>query len=106
MKTKKIRQIRQGDVLLEYVECAPKTETAPAADTILAYGEATGHAHEILPSTAAKLFRPATEEAYVVIRSACSLVHQEHLPAQLTRGTARVIRQREYAPEEIRNVAD
>jgi hypothetical protein len=35
-----------------------------------------------------------------------TLEHQEHDPIVIPPGAYRVIRQREYAPEDIRNIAD
>lgn len=114
---KKTKQYRQGDVLIVPV----KTGTPKGKDArenglvILAHGEVTGHHHEVVSDEArgvsfeeiahgadalagAKILRVAGRSAL--------LRHEEHAPIEIKRGTYRVIRQREYAPEGIRNVAD
>jgi hypothetical protein len=100
--------IRQGDVLV-----SPATRPAKLAPVakeqgrvILAHGEVTGHAHEIAPASAAMLMEGLDGERYLLVDAPCSLVHQEHGTIQLTPGSYKVTRQREYTPEEIRQVAD
>lgn len=100
---------------------------------ILAHGEVTGHAHEVLtaetelpPSLDAAQFfvDPATGERTLLLIDPAVLRHQEHAPITLDPrspqqvrqgdvlltpiggGAWRVTRQREYAPDAIRNVAD
>ena len=81
------------------------TDAVPVnGPTILAHGELTGHAHEI-KSKHARLFERAGERFLRVTRWVV-LRHQEHAPITLAPGTYRVIRQREYSPEAILNVAD
>ena len=106
MKTQTI--YRQGDVLLVRVSNIPagaKDVTDPDR-IVLAHGEVTGHAHAIYePQTTAKLWS-ADAERYLQVLGQTALKHEEHAPIQLTTGIYRVIQQREYSPEEIRNVAD
>jgi hypothetical protein len=112
MKNK--NQFRQGDVLIERVQNI-KTETGKSAKdngrVILAHGEVTGHAHEVMDEKA-DIFHPATPDDQGMTRLVlklgrdAQLKHQEHAPIPLVKGTYRVTRQREYSPEAIRNVAD
>jgi hypothetical protein len=95
---------RQGDVLLVPVETIPSDAKRVPAPIILAHGEATGHAHEI-KSRNAKLFE-STGKRFLRLTKTAILEHQEHDPVTLPSGDYEVIRQREYHPEEIRNVAD
>ena len=109
--------VRQGDVLL--MRCKGKGKGAIPPDAtevprdngrvVLAYGEVTGHAHAFGERHVA-LFRAGDEgasTAYLRIDGLpATLRHEEHAPIKLPAGTYRVIRQREYTPEEIRNVED
>lgn len=140
-------QIRQGDVFVRSVATVTRTGT-PITDhgrVILAYGEVTGHAHEVIAGTivesrrdvpddgavddfgepfgasvhvtqrvisdeeplpAAALFEQPDGRRFLFVDRPCVLTHQEHGPIALAPGSYEVIRQREYSPEAIRNVAD
>lgn len=103
-------QARQGDVFLESIEKVPAGCAEVKPDNgriILAYGEATGHAHA-LPAGVGKLYRPrgASFVSYLRLTKASKLSHDEHGPIPLAKGIYAVTRQREYSPEEIRAVAD
>ena len=96
---------RQGDVLVQSATHIPKT-AAKQPRCVLALGEVTGHAHQI--KTDAVLWVDTDGTKYVEVVSAeATLSHEEHGPIVLS-GPAiyRVTQQREYTPEEIRNVAD
>lgn len=98
---------RQGDVLMIPVKKAPKG--AKPVDRrngrlVLAEGEATGHAHTVADGGAALL----EHEDGLFLEAPGDVVveHQEHATVDLPAGTYKVIRQREYTPQEIRNVRD
>lgn len=96
---------RQGDVLVMTALSIPKTAKKQKA-CVLALGEVTGHSHQI--KTDAVLWLDVDGTKYVeVLGSEATIVHEEHGPIVLS-GPAiyRVTQQREYTPEEIRNVAD
>ena len=104
-------QIRQGDVYLVRVSDkigAPEGFAKVKRDkgrVILAYGEVTGHAHAITEAWA-ELFEKA-DERLLVLPEEATLRHEEHSAHVLAPGTYRVVRQREYVPQEMpRNVAD
>lgn len=100
--------IRQGDVLVIPVKRIPRNATPERRDNgrvILAYGEVTGHCHEIVDPDAAELLT-ADDVRYLRVDRVSALVHQEHGALTLAPGAYRVVRQREYTPTEIRNVAD
>lgn len=106
MNTQRI--YRQGDVLLIAVDQIP-AGTTPVPSTIpgrhvLAFGEVTGHHHSIAVADAT-LARTA-EDVFLRIMTATPLEHQEHVAIDLPVGNYRVVIQREYSPEAIRNVAD
>ena len=111
--------IRQGDVLIRKTRKKPSAGATHVLDngrTILAYGEVTGHAHEVIteapPMTgddavpAQQLFEEPDGTRLLVVRGPVMLRHEEHAPLSIPEGTYEVIRQREYSPEAIRSVAD
>lgn len=109
MKTPKI--YRQGDVALYGPIARPEgLQKIPVEGRAkIALGEATGHHHSFAPGTVALLApnKKAPECTHVEIAEAlAALEHQEHAPIQIPAGFYRVIRQREYSPEEIRRVVD
>lgn len=101
---------------------------------ILAHGEVTGHAHEVVAGAtdadveqlpAAEFFEePGTGRRILLVTRPCALTHQEHgtialdphAPEQVRQGDVmlnpigkgawHVVRQVEYSPEAIRQVAD
>ena len=102
---------RQGDVLIIPVAKLP-ANLAPVerehGRIILAHGEVTGHAHGIA-SERAGLFRDPKLAAvfmHVSGNAPVALEHEEHSTIQIPPGNYEVRRQREYSPEEIRQVAD
>ena len=101
-------QYRQGDVFLQKIEKLPdgKQEKVPAENgkLVLAHGEATGH-HHAVDAHKAVLMLIGTA-MYLRCLKQTVLRHEEHGPVVLPAGDYLVRRQREYSPEEIRNVAD
>ena len=103
---------RQGDVLIRVARIGtPGIVRAEIARDdrgrlILAAGEATGH-HHAIDALAARLFRGEKPGVcYLLLEEPATLGHEEHAPIALAPGNYEVIRQREYSPEAIRNVAD
>lgn len=104
-----MKKWRQGDVLIEQVKAAPdggKEIARDAGRVILAYGEVTGHAHAIHDENVCFLSVEGTTDRFLMVPEFARLVHEEHGTIELPAGTFRVRIQREYTPEEIRNVAD
>ena len=100
---------RQGDVLI-VPRKKPIPKAAPRAEengqAVLAHGEATGHSHAF-PRGAQVLFYRDTEGAYLEVKEApAPLKHEEHATVVLPPGLYDVLRQTEYTPQELRNVAD
>lgn len=99
--------VRQGDVMVVGVARIPKAAKPKDRDhgrCVLAYGEVTGHAHAI-EDVSALLFDHG-EELFLRADGVVTLRHEEHAPITIPRGNYRVVRQREYEPAGIRNVAD
>ena len=92
-----------GDVILR-LESLP--ENFPAMDKVkddcLAYGELTGHAHQIIGEPEAFNLRvdPATKQRYLRVLKPVLLKHQEHEKLKLPPGDYRIDIQREYDPFE------
>lgn len=100
-------QFRQGDVLLIRVRSIPKSAQRQAVTDhiILAHGEVTGHAHTI----DARHAIASLDEGgvmFLTVEELTEVRHNEHSPLTLEPGSYRVVRQREYSPAAIRNVAD
>ena len=97
--------LRQGDVLLVRVRRLPKSAKPQPVNgpIVLAHGEVTGHAHTVI---GAQVSLDEGGVMFLTVEELTEVRHQEHAPLTLTPGTYKVIRQREYAPEALRNVAD
>lgn len=98
---------RQGDVLIERVASIPKdaVKQKPKGRIILALGEATGHHHSVGIDDA-DWWKQGDGTQFLQVEEEAAVTHQEHATITLPPGKYRVIRQREYSPEAIRNVAD
>ena len=107
---------RQGDVFVIPLKGEKRWKTASKIErengrVVLAHGEVTGHAHAI-GSTRAVMFREDGTGSggrtllEISGKEPVELSHEEHATIQLPPGLYEVRRQREYSPEEIRNVAD
>jgi hypothetical protein len=102
---------RQGDILI--VPCASvPADTTPVprenGKAILAHGEVTGHHHAIVDERAELVSAEQASELYLLVHGLdpVKLTHQEHGTIEIPPGDYHVLRQREYAPEETRTVAD
>lgn len=102
------KQFRHGDVFLVEVPSLPKQVAAIPfdGDTILAYGEVTGHAHRIDARAKVSLWDAGAQRYLVVESESAPLTHEEHGRIDLPKGVYEVRIQRVYAPDAIRNVAD
>ncbi len=97
---------RQGDVLIRRINALPKQRSKKRVNGILAYGEVTGHSHRIEDLAKAELLEIDSNVYLRVSEEGVRIIHDEHSPVVLPAGNYEVEIQREYAPEEIRNVAD
>lgn len=103
---------RQGDILIIACDCVPQTQELEAVKRdeqnriILAYGEATGHAHAIKNKNAFLFKAKNSDNFFLIVKKPAELVHEEHHTINLPAGNYKVIRQRFYTPTEIKNVAD
>ena len=101
---------RQGDVLIIPVKSIPKKLEPVERENgriVLAHGEVTGHAHAIKNEGAALFRDPKLMAVFMTVNGdAVMLEHDEHDTIVIPPGNYQVVRQREYSPEAIRNVAD
>lgn len=107
-KKKSPVMFRQGDVLIVEAATVPANPTKvkrEAKRIVLAHGEVTGHAHAI-ESAHATLWQSGDGARFLEVKRTCSLQHEEHATITIPAGVYRVIRQREYTPEAIIQVAD
>lgn len=107
--------VRQGDVLVRQVTTRQRhgRDLREEGRIILAHGEVTGHCHEVVAVDSdtgvmppAAFFEEPDGRRFLIVDRPCALTHQEHGTIALTPGCYEVVRQREYSPEAVRNVAD
>lgn len=107
--------LRQGDVLLVPTTQRPSAKAKSINERgriILAHGEVTGHQHEVIgidnadPVPAMELFEEPDGTRLLVISQPSELRHDEHGRIPLAPGGYTVIRQSEYDPIAVRQVAD
>ena len=96
---------RQGDIYIAKASKVP-AGARPLPHCTLAEGEMTGHSHRVAETAGAKLYARDSSLYLVVSADRVTVVHDEHGPIPLARGTYRVWHQREYSPEAIRTVRD
>ena len=106
---------RQGDILLIFIATIPteaKKTRRKNGRLILAEGEATGHAHTVI-DRGADLYELVNSadiaemrQRFLRVDQDVELVHDEHATIALPPGAYEVRRQREYAPEAPRRIAD
>lgn len=117
---KKPVQFRQGDILITEVAKGDEVPELKAgnvkADSIIALGEATGHAHVVKGD--AVLHAISLDNMYIAVGPDGGLVSHEalpgvevtdedyHNPIELKEGTYTAVRQREYDETSLRYVAD
>jgi hypothetical protein len=99
---------RQGDVLFKAVKSIPSGGKKRVSGHILE-GEMTGHIHRVAEADLATAEVLEVGDGLFMSVSAdggVSIIHEEHHTLTLPPGNYEIVRQREYSPEEIRNVAD
>lgn len=112
---------RQGDVLIQRIseDSIDLSKATRVDNTVLAYGEVTGHKHEVVPietgnnnaiigeNKAAELFRlDDSGTLYLRNASTARLQHEEHGPIIFKPGLYKINIQQEYTPSGFRSVAD
>ena len=102
----KLEIYRQGDVLIEKVERINVPFTAKTS-YVLAYGEVTGHKHEVFSNHGTLGVTEINHEVYISIEGTNGIVkHEEHNPICLDSGHYKITIQEEYSPRGYRKVKD
>lgn len=99
--------MRQGDVLIvEVTEIPQEAKKTQEGTVILAYGEVTGHMHQI-QNPGAVMYAVNENLRFIKLEEDVELRHEEHSPIHLPSGNYQIIQQREKSLEGIvRAVAD
>jgi archaeosine-15-forming tRNA-guanine transglycosylase len=99
--------IRHGDVAVLWADELPAGATRVGGPIVLAYGEATGHAHRVTGGNVS-LWDVGTQRYMMVEGGLATLDHEEHGPVTIQPGTYRVVIQQAWDPftEQGRRVAD
>lgn len=97
---------QHGDVLLKEIQELPKGAEPISGKTILAYGEITGHMHQIV-SPHAKMFQKK-HRRYLKVLKPVKLKHEEHGSQTILPGIYFVdkVRQYDHLSEAIKPVYD
>lgn len=116
--TKNKAHYRQGDVLIMATEKAPENKFKVEGKGVLAFGEVTGHSHQVAGRNKSAVtswmdtdpkaggLAMLAEKLSVKGSAPAEVTHEEHGTIPLPPGNYDVYRQQEYAPGELRNVAD
>lgn len=98
-------QYGHGDLYLRCVDVAAiprevrqRLEASHLAQAILAEGEQTGHVHALTSERPIGLVRDSDMVAYVLLRDAGLLTHQEHGEREIEAGWYVVDTERDYDP--------
>jgi hypothetical protein len=102
-----MKTYRQGDLLFKEVKAIPAGDWKKRKTGHILEGEATGHIHRIADLEAAEVLECGEGLCLTVTaEGGVAIVHEDHGTLTLPAGNYEVVRQREYSPEAIRNVAD
>lgn len=106
-----MKMYRQGDLLFKEVKAFPKAVTITKVRTNghILEGEVTGHIHRVADANLedCELMEVGTDlYLNVSAEGGISIVHEDHKPIHLPPARYEILRQREYSPEQIRNVQD
>lgn len=85
---------RHGDLLIKELDQLPENLTQKQ-DNIIAYGEATGHHHQLTGKVTTYVDK-TNNKIYFVAEDYVKLKHQEHKTINISEGNYEVIVEREY----------
>lgn len=98
---------RHGDVLLKQVKELPK-KVKKLKTNVLAYGEQTGHSHQVIARLETMTIYEAVEGKFLELTAPAKVKHQEHSTIELLPGIYKIGIEEEYDPfsKAIRQVQD
>ena len=101
------RIYRQGDVLIKPVALLPK-KLNKQENTVLAYGEVTGHSHMFPATEDVQVWNNPDGQKFLEVFRPTTLTHQEHNNFQIEKGVYEIVIEREYSyfDEDMRKVVD
>ena len=100
-KLKVGEHVRQGDLLIARIRNIPKAALkSERVGHILAFGEVTGHKHEVVcPNmNSVVVYEGENGGATIASETEFEVVHNEHPTIEFEKGNYEVTRQREYDP--------
>jgi len=100
-------QLQQGDVWLEKVDRMPEKIKVIREDGILAYGEKTGHKHQ-LEDTNIKIYESENHMFFVEVEKPVKLKHDEHKEILINPGIWEFgqVREKDWLNNMVRPVID
>lgn len=100
-----MKMIQQGDVLIRR-SVIPKTAKRKDGRAVVAYGEVTGHCHEVIGEGVEVYEENGT--LYVHAPQGGTIQHEEHKPISLPPGDYQIgiVKEYDHFAEESRNVRD
>lgn len=96
-------QARQGDVMLQPVDCIPADATEQPLDgkrIVLMHGEVTGHAHAFYDTSHVCLLETPRKERFLRVVETSLLRHEEHTEVKVPPGVYRLPTQSEWTDED------
>jgi hypothetical protein len=100
---------RHGDIGISPLKELP-SNLKTLKTNVLAYGEQTGHKHQLLEKTENQfdILEDEKGQMYLNIKQPTDLVHEEHKTITIEKGLYFISHEREYdyATEELKRVAD
>jgi hypothetical protein len=98
------KQKRQGDLFISPIGSLPRG-LKRRNEPVLAYGEVTGHKHQLVGDTSV-VYEDVDGDVFFEVLSDTPLDHEEHDTLTIEIGKYKVIRKREYSPSANRQVLD
>lgn len=97
--------VAQGDILLRRIDAMPENIAISKRDNgrvVLAYGEATGHAHAFTEDhvTMYHANDNSNRRFLAVMEKPATLFHEEHLPIAFDPGVYEIVRQVEWGDQD------
>ena len=108
-----MKNYRQGDVLIfgdqknrtVNLEKGWQKRMRHKKDNIIIEGEVTGHMHEVING---KLYEDPKNKDVMILEAqeGCKVIHPEHGPIDMPKGTYEIAIQREFVNEQAKKVKD
>jgi hypothetical protein len=98
------KMVRQGDVLLIPTSKIPDGAKLEKKRKTVAYGEVTGHHHDLVGTDVG--IYALEDQLFAKVGSDVQITHQEHAALAVDEGLYEIRIQQEYTPQEVRRVLD